>query len=52
MKKIKKSTKTTRKSVRSGKRGGSIGGALRKCGVCQKNGHNRRSHEPGGKLAK
>lgn len=26
-------------------------GPSRKCAVCGKRGHNKRSHEPGGKLA-
>jgi hypothetical protein len=28
------------------------GGGPRKCAVCGKKGHNKRSHEPGGRLAK
>lgn len=51
-KKSKKKSKTTIKSVkppatRKGTRGGSVPGGRRKCGVCGKIGHNRRSHESG-----
>jgi hypothetical protein len=54
-KKIKKTapkTKTPSLATRKGKRGGSVPGAPRACSVCGKSGHNARSHEPGGKLAK
>ena len=53
-KKTKKSatkTKSVKTATRRGKRGGSVAGSgPRECGVCHKLGHNRRSHEPGGKL--
>ena len=53
-KKTKTNTKQKTKSVktanRAGLRGGSVGGEPRECSVCHKLGHNRRSHEPGGKL--
>lgn len=52
VKKSKKKTKSTRTKRRDGKHGGSVGGGHRKCGVCGKLGHNRRSHEPGGLLDK
>ncbi len=41
----KASTKTTKKAAR-------VAGVQRTCSVCQKKGHNARSHEKGGKLAK
>lgn len=49
VKKIKKATKTkaVKTASRKGHRGGSVGGGHRKCGVCGKLGHNRRSHESG-----
>lgn len=41
-----------KKAPRSG-RGGSVAGkGPRKCAVCHKRGHNKRSHAPGGRLAK
>jgi|HubBroStandDraft_2_1064218.scaffolds.fasta_scaffold00990_30 hypothetical protein len=46
MKKAK--TKAVKTAAHTGKRGGSVaGGGPRKCGVCGKRGHNRRSHENG-----
>lgn len=40
-------TKAVKVASRKGKRGGSVAGlGPRKCGVCGKRGHNRRSHEP------
>jgi hypothetical protein len=48
----KSKTKTPTVRSRKGMRGGSVAGAPRVCGVCRKSGHNSRSHEPGGKLAK
>jgi hypothetical protein len=54
--KMKKTVEMKKKSVkpaaRAGKRGGSAGGEPRKCGVCGRLGHNKRSHGPGGRLAK
>jgi hypothetical protein len=50
-KKSTKKTKSVKSANRKGKRGGSVAGSgPRECGVCHKLGHNRRSHEPGGKL--
>ena len=53
---VAKSKKTKTKSPtiksRQGMRGGSVPGAHRVCGVCNKPGHNARSHYPGGKLAR
>jgi len=49
---IKATTKAVKTASRKGKRGGSLGGFSRKCSVCDVYGHNRRSHEPGGRLAK
>jgi hypothetical protein len=34
------------------KKSAGAGGGPRKCGVCHKRGHNSRSHERGGRLAK
>ena len=48
--KKKAKTKTVKTASRKGQRSGSVGGKSRKCGVCDGLGHNRRSHEPGGKL--
>ena len=52
-KKVSKSaskTKSIKAASRKGKRGGSVAGlGPRKCGECGARGHNRRSHEPGGK---
>jgi DnaJ-class molecular chaperone len=54
-KKTKKSaskTKSAKTASRKGMRGGSVpGSGPRKCGICKGRGHNRRSHEPGGKMA-
>jgi len=49
-KKAKKTVKTkaVKTASRKGKRGGSVSGGTRKCGVCGKKGHNKRSHGPGG----
>jgi hypothetical protein len=37
-------TKSSKKANRKGTRGGSVGGKPRKCGICGKLGHNRRTH--------
>jgi hypothetical protein len=47
---IKKKTVAT--ASRKSGRGGSVGGEPRKCGICRKLGHNRRSHGPGGLLSR
>ena len=43
----KKATKKkmTKVASRKGQRGGSVGGGHRKCSVCGKLGHNRRTHD-------
>lgn len=53
-KKAKKTVKTkaVKTASRKGMRGGSVRGQSRKCGQCGKSGHNKRSHGPGGKLAR
>ncbi len=49
--KKKTQTKSVKAASRKGRRGGSVAGlGPRKCGVCGKRGHNKRSHEPGGRL--
>ena len=45
-----KTVKTVKVGARKIVRISSTGGAPRECGVCHKLGHNRRSHEPGGRL--
>lgn len=51
-KKLAPKTKAVKTASRKGKRGGSVAGlGPRKCGVCGARGHNRRSHEPGGRVA-
>jgi hypothetical protein len=47
----KKKNATTKKTPRKAARKIEAGGP-RKCAVCGKKGHNKRSHEPGGRLAK
>lgn len=50
-KKTAPKAKVVKTASRKGKRGGSVAGlGPRQCGVCHKRGHNKRSHEPGGKL--
>jgi len=50
-KKSKAKTKAVKTASRKGARRGSVAGSgPRECGVCHKLGHNRRSHEPGGRL--
>ena len=50
-KKTPSKTKTVKTASRKGQRGGSVGGESRRCGVCGKLGHNRRSHDSEGKLS-
>ncbi len=47
-----KTVKTVKVGARKIVRISSTGGAPRECGVCHRLGHNRRSHERGGKLYK